>query len=140
MGFTDIFKIGSTIIDKIASGQEQKRDMKLKLLEMQQNKEVLPLMKQYEAIVQEAKSKDPWTSRARPSFMYVIYIMILAGIPMGICFAVSPETASNVATGLKMWLNAIPGELYALFGAGYLGYGGLRTFDKVKRLSVFKED
>src|SRR5512137_2244250 len=36
------------------------------------------------AALSEAQSQDKWTSRARPSFMYVIYIIILAGIPVAI--------------------------------------------------------
>jgi len=80
----------------------------------------------------EASSQDSWTSRARPSFMYVIYILLLASIPMGIVYAISPQTAANIITGFQGWLKAIPPDLYALFGAGYLGYSGVRTYEKSK--------
>ena len=84
------------------------------------------------AILAEAQSSDPWTSRARPSFMYVIYILLLASIPMGFLFAFKPEIAMAVTDGFQGWLAAIPTELYTLFGAGYLGYAGARTVDKMK--------
>jgi hypothetical protein len=83
-------------------------------------------------VLAEASSADPWTSRARPAFMYVIYILILAAIPMGVIFAVNPQISTNIIAGFGAWLKAIPSDLYALFGAGYLGYGAFRTVDKVK--------
>jgi hypothetical protein len=81
-------------------------------------------------VLAESQSQDKWTSRGRPLFLYVIYIMLLSGIPMGIVYAVSPSTAANITTGFSSWLRAIPPDLYALFGAGYLGYGAFRTYDK----------
>jgi phosphotransferase system glucose/maltose/N-acetylglucosamine-specific IIC component len=64
--------------------------------------------------------------------MYVIYILILMAIPMGFLSAFSPHTATAVAEGFKMWLQAIPDSLYTLFGVGYLGYTGARSLEKVK--------
>jgi hypothetical protein len=49
---------------------------------------------------------------------------------MGILSAFKPELAIAIAAGARAWLNAIPGELYALFGAGYLGYSHMRSGDK----------
>jgi len=83
-------------------------------------------------VLAEASSADPWTSRARPMFMYVIYLLILAAIPMGIVFAINPQLSANIIAGFGAWLKAIPSDLYALFGAGYLGYGAFRTVDKAK--------
>jgi len=82
------------------------------------------------AILEEAKSKDPWTSRARPSFLYVMYAMILASIPMGVLSAFDPEMAEQVANGMKAWLGAIPDGLWATFGVGYSGYAIARSVDK----------
>ena len=80
----------------------------------------------------EASSSDKWTSRARPSFLYVVYIMLLAGIPMGIVSAWSPTTAVDIATGFKAWLAAIPDSLYLMFGTVMTGYGIQRSWEKVK--------
>ena len=80
----------------------------------------------------EASSTDKWTSRARPSMMYVMYIMILASIPMGILWAFDPAHAEGIAKGLQMWLAAIPDTLWNMFGFCFLGYTGSRTVEKVK--------
>lgn len=83
-------------------------------------------------VIAESQSTDKWTSRGRPMFLYVVYIMLLTSIPMGIVYAVNPTFAGNIVTGFGAWLRAIPESLYALFGAGYLGYGAFRTYDKSK--------
>jgi len=83
-------------------------------------------------IVAEASSQDKWTSRARPAFLYVVYIYILAAFPMGLIFAFAPEQAKNITTGVTAWLNSIPDSMWVLFGSGYLGYVGARSYDKKK--------
>lgn len=84
------------------------------------------------AILAEAQSSDPWTSRARPSFLYVVYILLLFGLPMGVLSAFNPGAAQAVAAGFKAWLTAIPDSLYILFGTVMTGYGIQRTVEKVK--------
>lgn len=84
------------------------------------------------AIIAEASSTDPWTSRARPSFLYVVYILLLFGIPMGVLSAFNPAAAQAVAAGFRAWLTAIPDSLYILFGTVMTGYGIQRTVEKVK--------
>jgi hypothetical protein len=49
---------------------------------------------------------------------------------MGVVFAVSPETAANVTTGVSSWLESIPDSMWQLFGVGYLGYTAARSVDK----------
>jgi hypothetical protein len=80
----------------------------------------------------EAQSTDKWTSRARPSFLYVMYLLILAAIPMGIVWAFEPAYADRIATGLQRWLAAIPDGLWATFGVGYSGYAISRSYEKAK--------
>ena len=83
-------------------------------------------------MVAEASSQDKWTSRARPSFLYVCYVMILAAIPMGIVYAINPVMAENIVVGFREWLDAIPREMWTLMGAGYLGYTAARQYGKIK--------
>ena len=87
-------------------------------------------------IVAEASSADPWTSRARPSFMWVFYIMLISlgmlAPAVGIWF---PNYMTLFFANVKLGLAAIPDSLYTLFGAGYLGYTGARSFDKIKGVS-----
>ena len=127
---TDILNIGSTIIDKLFPDKAEKEKMKLELLRLQQDGELKEVEQRMSVMLAEAKSKDPWTSRARPSFMYVIYIMILFAIPMGILSAFNPEIATQVAEGMKSWLSSIPDGLWATFGIGYSGYAISRSYDK----------
>ena len=87
---------------------------------------------QMQAIVAEAQSTDPWTSRARPSFLYMIYALILWAIPMGLIAAADPNMAKGIADGMTAYLRGIPEELYALFGTGYLGYTAARAWGKAK--------
>ncbi len=75
---------------------------------------------------------DPWITRARPSFLYVIYVIILWAIPMGMIAAVKPTLAAAISTGMTAYLKAIPDSLWALFGTGYLGYTAARQWGKVK--------
>lgn len=120
------------VFDRVLPDPEKKAQAQLQLIQMQESGELEMFKTQLSAILAEAQSPDPWTSRARPSFLYVIYVMILMGIPMGFLSAFKPEVAMAVASGMKMWLAAIPDSLYALFGAGYLGYTGARTLEKRK--------
>lgn len=120
--------------DKVAQASERaKADMAL--VALQQSGELELLSRQLQAIVAEAQSTDPWTSRARPTFLYVIYIMILMSVPMGFLSAFRPEIASAVAYGMSSWLKAIPDALYTLFGVGYLGYTGARGWEKTKKVA-----
>ena len=85
-----------------------------------------------QAIIAEANSPDPWTRRARPSFLYAMYALNLWAIPMGLIAAVNPAMADSIGRGMTAYLRGIPEELYALFGTGYLGYTAARTWGKVK--------
>jgi Holin of 3TMs, for gene-transfer release len=87
---------------------------------------------QLQAIVAEANSSDPWTSRARPSFLYVMYVLLLASLPMGVLSAFNPAAAHEIASGMNAYLAGLPEPLYALFGTGYLGYTAARQWGKVK--------
>ena len=130
MPLLDFLNIGSKLIDKIIPDPAAKAEAMLKLKELEQAGDMAELQRSYDAIVAEAQSSDKWTSRARPSFLYVMYIIILASIPMGILTAINPKIAVNIADGFKTWLGAIPDSMWALFGTGYLGYSASRSYDK----------
>jgi len=125
-----IAKVGGNLIDELFTSDEERDAAKLKLATLESQGKLKTLKIGMSAIIAEANSKDPWTSRARPSFLYVMYIMILMAIPMGILSAFQPEIAERIATGMKMWLAAIPESMWALFGVGYTGYAINRTYDK----------
>jgi len=120
------------LLDKIIPDPQARDRAKLELLKLQGDQEMQAIGAQMQAIIAEAQSADPWTSRARPSFLYMMYALILWAIPMGLIAAVQPGMAKGIADGMTAYLRGIPEELYALFGTGYLGYTAARTWGKVK--------
>ncbi|MEL6530163.1 MAG: holin family protein [Pseudomonadota bacterium] len=122
----------TSIIDKIIPDKEARARAKLELLKLEGTQEMQLIEARLQAIVAEAQSTDPWTSRARPSFLYVMYVMILWALPMGILAAFNPGAAKEIASGMNAYLNGLPEPLYALFGTGYLGYTAARQWGKVK--------
>lgn len=127
-----IFTIGSKIIDKFFPDPAEAAKAKVDLLQMQQSGELEQVRVQMSAIMAEAQSADPWTSRARPSFLYVVYILMLWSIPMGVLFVFNPEAAARFTEGFKAWLNAIPEPILTLFGTVMLGYVVGRSWEKTK--------
>jgi hypothetical protein len=122
----------ASIIDKIIPHKEAQAKGKLELLAFEGAQEMPMIEAQLQAIVAEANSKDPWTSRARPSFLYVMYILLLTALPMGLHSAFHPAAATDIAAGMNPYLHGLPEPLYALFGTGYLGYTAARQWGKVK--------
>lgn len=120
------------LLDKIIPDPQARDRAKMELLQLQGSQEMEALKAQLSAILAEAGSTDPWTSRARPSFLYVMYTIILWAIPMGLIAAVAPDMAKGIANGMNAYLAGIPEPLWALFGTGYLGYTAARQWGKVK--------
>lgn len=131
-----VSNVGGKLIDRLFPdkvAQATQRDQaQLLLLQAASDSELKTLQASLSAILAEANSQDPWTSRARPTFMYVIYILILCSVPMGILSAFKPGMATAIGSGMTTFLQAIPDSLYTLFGVGYLGYTGSRSWEKVK--------
>ncbi|MGN6358691.1 MAG: holin family protein [Novosphingobium sp.] len=121
----------TSIIDKIIPDKEARDKAKLELIKLQGSQELAEIQARLSAIVAEANSHDPWTSRARPSFLYVMYALILFALPMGLLAAVRPEMALAIGAGMNAYLGGLPDPLYALFGTGYLGYTAARQWGKV---------
>ena len=120
------------LIDKIIPDPQARDRAKLELLKLQGDQDMAAIGVQMQAIIAEAQSADPWTSRARPSFLYMMYVLILWAIPMGLIAAVDPTMALGIGNGMTAYLRGIPEELYALFGTGYLGYTAARAWGKAK--------
>lgn len=122
----------AALLDKIIPDPRARDAAKLELLRLQGAQDMQAVQTQLSAIIAEAQSTDAWTSRARPSFLYVMYALLLWSIPMGLIAAARPEVAKGIAEGMNAYLSGIPEPLYALFGTGYLGYTAARTWGKIK--------
>lgn len=129
---TGLLEIGSKLISRLFPDKEQQAKAQLELLTLQQQGDLKELEVKMSAIVAEANSSDPWTSRARPSFMYVMYILLLLCIPVGVVSVFDPAAAAAFSTGMTTYLATIPEPLYVLFGTGYLGYTAARQWGKNK--------
>jgi hypothetical protein len=129
---TDIIIAIMSILDKIIPDPKQREAAKLNLLQAENAQALEEIKTRMAAIMQEAQSPDPWTSRARPAFLYVVYSMLLASLPMGVVYALSPQTAEQITKGFQAWLQAIPEPITQLFGVVMLGYIGGRSWEKVR--------
>ena len=122
----------ASIIDKIIPDKEQRAKAKLAMLELEGTHELRQIEARLSAIVTEAQSPDPWTSRARPSFLYVMYLLVLSALPVGLLSLFQPDAAGRIAASMTAYLRGIPDELYVLFGTGYLGYTAARQWGKTR--------
>lgn len=127
-----IFSIGTKIIDKLFPDPTAKAQAQLELLKMQQSGELEEVKVQLSAIMAEASSADPWTSRARPSFLYVVYVLLLWSIPMGVLTVFAPDAADKFTQGFGKWMQALPEPILTLFGVVMTGYVAGRSWEKVR--------
>jgi len=68
------------------------------------------------------RSEDPYVRRARPTFLWLIYVIFTVNyviVPILWVLGVAEEP-----------FVALPTALFTLFGTAYLGYGALRSADK----------
>ena len=123
------------LIDRLFPDPAEREKAKLALIQQEGQQALKEMEVQLSAIVTEAASPDPWTSRARPTFLYVMYAVIGLRFVGGILGIWWPEHATTAAQNIANLLGAIPDDLWWLFGAGYLGYTGVRGFEKMKGLA-----
>lgn len=132
-GVGAIFEFGGKLVDKLFPDPTQKAAANLELLRLKQQGELDTLQIQMSAIVAEAQSTDPWTSRSRPAYLWVFYLLLISLVLvapfMGIFFPVQmSQFYANVAAGFE----AIPDQMWWAFTTGYLGYTAARQYGKTK--------
>lgn len=76
--------------------------------------------------------RDPFVTRARPAFLYVMYGLILWSVPLGLLAAFRPHVAQAMASAMTAYFAGLPEPLYALFGTSYLGYTAARQWGKTR--------
>ncbi|WP_028966584.1 3TM-type holin [Sphingomonas phyllosphaerae] len=120
------------LLDKLIPDPRAREAAQRELLRMEGTQELERVKAQMAAILAEAQATDPWTSRARPGFLYVMYALLLWSIPMGLIAAVRPQAAAAIAQAMNAYLSGLPEPLYTLFATGYLGYTVAREWGKAK--------
>lgn len=78
--------------------------------------EIEDLKDRRELIKTALRSEDPYVRRARPTFLWVMYVILIAN------YLVFPTVGVKVTT--------LPSALLTLFGTAFIGYGAFRSADK----------
>jgi hypothetical protein len=131
-----VFEIGSKLLDKFFPDPAERAQKQIELLHLQQTGDLKELETRMSAILAEARSTDPWTSRARPSFLYVFYFIILSMVFVAPVIGVfAPDAMDAYFGNVGKGFASIPEEMWWAFTAGYLGYAGARTFEKRKEIT-----
>jgi len=130
-----LIEAGSRLIDRLIPDPAEREKAKLALLQAEGQQALQEMQTSLSAILAEANSADPWTSRARPTFLYVIYGVILLCVLGAILGIWWPTHVFQAAENLNKLLGAVPESLWWLFGTGYLGYTGARSFDKSRGMN-----
>ena len=120
------------VIDKVIPDRAARDKAKAILLEKNANNELEEIKVSMQAILNESQSSDKLVSRARPMFLYIMYAIFAFCFIGAIVGIWKPDAVFQVAKNMKLLLEAIPEPMWWLFGAGYLGYTGGRSFDKWK--------
>lgn len=118
------------VIDRVIPDEAQRQQAKLEVMKAENQQALSEIQASLSAVLAEAQSADAWTARARPTFLYLMYAVILLCFAGGIAGIWHPVETQTAAHNIAALLKALPGDLYALFGMGYLGYTGARSFDK----------
>jgi hypothetical protein len=85
---------------------------------------------QIAAIQAQDGNNDAFVRRSRPTFLYIMYGVVIAGALLAIFSAFNPGAASTITKTFDDFFRGLPDSLYWLFGSAYLGYSGARSFDK----------
>ena len=127
---TQIFRFGTTLIDKLWPDPIENKKAKNRLLEIEMTGELERARHDISVIALESQSQDRFVSRARPTYLYLMYSLFGFAIPMGVMYMFSPVLAERFTEGFKLWLEAIPEHMMDVFLYAYTGYTLFRTVDK----------
>lgn len=140
-GIDDAIGAGSKLLDdainKIWPDPQAKASAEATTMIAAAQASVEVLRQQMSLALAEASSGDKWTSRARPSFLYVMYVLILWGLPMSFLFAFRPDIGHQVADGFGQWLQAIPDAFWNTFAVSFSAYAVARSADKAGGIMPF---
>ncbi|GLS27750.1 3TM-type holin [Marinibactrum halimedae] len=121
----------TSAIDKFAISKADKAKLKHEAAKLAMEGRFKEQEMAIQAIVAEAKSSDPYTSRARPTFLYVMYGVIIFCFLGGILGIWWPDQTFQAAKNIEALLDSVPEGMWIMFGAGYLGYVKKRSDDKL---------
>jgi hypothetical protein len=115
----------ASIVDRFVTTPDEKAKALIELRALEVRETEIIVSSAASAVKAEAESPDPWVRRARPTFLYIMYTVLVWN------FLLLPGI--QLFTSVPLHPIDLPSDLYYLFGAGYLGYVGARTWDKGKK-------
>ncbi len=137
-GFSAIFRelVGgdpvkgiSDLIDQFHLSPEQKAALEQQAQQLELQREQIAAARdqavtaiQGQNIRAETTSSDAYVRRARPTFLYLMYLCML--------FSLIVAPAISEAQGHGFQIMQIPDAYLQLFGVAFLGYVGARSWDK----------
>ena len=140
MAFSEAFGFLDTVVRRIFPDPLEQEKVRMVILELQLNGELEKIAAQSNIIIAEAQSQDKWTSRARPSFMYVFYAILIMLMVGAIVSVWHPNEVRTAAETFKELFAGIPEPMWWTFTAGYLGYTGARTLEKRRGIETRKSN
>lgn len=123
-GVSSLVDSVTNLIGKFVQSPEEKAKILVELEALRVSESQTITEAASRAVETEAKSEDPWVRRSRPTFLYIMYLIIVWN------FMLLP--LCQFFTGHQISLIELPENLYWLFGSGFLGYVGARSWDKMK--------
>ncbi|TYP74438.1 MULTISPECIES: 3TM-type holin [Nitrosomonas] len=72
-----LIKAASRLLDRLTPDPAEREKAKLALLQAEGQQALQKMQTSLFVILAEANSADPWTSRVRPTFLYMIHCVIL---------------------------------------------------------------
>lgn len=124
------------LLDKLIPDPAARAAAKLELVKEENAVALQTMQASMSAILAEAQSSDKWTSRARPTFMYIFYFVIISLVMIAPIIGVFyPNQMSFFFSNVAKGFDAIPEPMWWTFSAGYLGYAGARSMEKIKGVS-----
>ncbi len=121
-------KTVSDVINTVQStiGENKQLQLEFKEIEIEIAKiHAADLANARDLIKLESSSTDAYVRRARPTFMYLFYVVAVFN------FIVMP--VASIFFVFDIVYPQLPEEMYWLFGTAFTGYAGFRTFEKIKK-------
>lgn len=119
-------KIGG-VADRFIQTKDEKAAFEKELTRIATEERIKTMEITHSVIREEAASSDNYVRRARPTFLYIIYVILIFNY-----IAIPIIAMSFGKTDMKPL--ELPEPLFWLFGSGYLGYAGARSWDKRSKI------
>ena len=116
-----IFDFGSNLLDKFFPDKDEAAKAKIKLIELQQNGELVKLQTQAGIIIAESKSEHFIVSAWRPMTM-LVFVFIIANN-----YILAPYAGLLFSVDISL---EIPDDMWDLLKLGIGGYVGSRGVEK----------